>query len=161
MNTGRIVGGGLVAGLLINILDALYLVVIGSRLFHASLQRLSVQTEKGVVPMQMDLGATQAVWYVICNFILGGIIVWMYAATRPRLGPGLRTAAYVGVVGGILIFAIPGFSLMACGIFPPDPLGPFYNPPLLPWIVWGMIETPIASIAGASLYREGNAREFA
>jgi hypothetical protein len=161
MNTGRIFGGGLVAGVLMTVLDVTYLALIGERLFHASLERLAVRGETGqLVAFPIELTAVQAVYYPIANLVLGVILVWMYAAVRPRFGPGLRTALSVGLVGGTLIFLIPGLSLMACGLYPPDPLGPIWNP-LGPWILWGMVQTPVATVGGAYLYREGGAREFA
>ena len=35
---------------------------------------------------------------VITQFIVGILIVWLYAAMRPRFGPGMGTAAKAGLV---------------------------------------------------------------
>ena len=35
---------------------------------------------------------------VISPFAVGILLVWLYAAMRPRFGPGIRTAAYAAAV---------------------------------------------------------------
>jgi hypothetical protein len=35
---------------------------------------------------------------VVTSFIVGILLVWIYAAIRPRFGPGMRTATKAGLV---------------------------------------------------------------
>src|SRR5258705_363148 len=44
--------------------------------------------------------------WVVLMLVMGFALVWLYAAVRPRLGPGPRTAITVGIVAGI-ISALP------------------------------------------------------
>ncbi len=44
---------------------------------------------------------------VFPNLIAGGLLAWLYALVRPRLGPGPKTALLMGTVG--FLFANPNF----------------------------------------------------
>ena len=35
---------------------------------------------------------------IIAQFIIGLLLVWLYAAIRPRFGPGMKTATYAALV---------------------------------------------------------------
>jgi hypothetical protein len=35
---------------------------------------------------------------VITQFVIGLLLVWLYAAIRPRFGPGMKTAVYAALV---------------------------------------------------------------
>jgi hypothetical protein len=35
---------------------------------------------------------------VVITFLIGILIVWLYAAIRPRFGPGMKTATYAALV---------------------------------------------------------------
>jgi len=83
---------------------------------------------------------------VIMTFLMGVVIVFVYALVRTRLGPGPKSALIAGLIGwffvyfyaGILngtLFGVPP-TLMAVGL------------------VWGLAEYLIGAIAGAWLYKE-------
>jgi hypothetical protein len=64
----------------------------------------------------MSSGTTLAV-FVVCDFVLAFLLVWTYAAIRPRFGPGPKTASYAG----LLFWAVLGTfwaSISAMGLFP-------------------------------------------
>jgi hypothetical protein len=85
-----------------------------------------------------------APWIVI-NFLFGLLVVWTYAAIRPRFGPGVGTAIIAGLIpylGATLVLA--GFASM--GIFP--------TAALLKGSLASLVNTSIAAIAGAWLYTE-------
>jgi hypothetical protein len=99
INTGKVLVGGLLAGLVYNGFDiATGMVLMGDE-FRANAQRL------GLDPAAMESGASMAVWIAI-DFLLGLLVVWTYAAIRPRFGPGPKTAILAALVPYIAISLI-------------------------------------------------------
>jgi hypothetical protein len=78
------------------------------------------------------------------TFVLG-IIVYLYAAIRPRFGAGVKTAVIAGVIVW-LVAMMAGVADAVLGILPANLL-------VLTGI-WALVEMVVASIAGAWLYRE-------
>ncbi len=94
MNAKRVVIGGIAAGVVIFIVDALANgLVLMER--YKLLQQGGVYYEKPRLPFF-------PVWLLLM-LALGLGLAWLYAAVRPRLGPGPRTAALVGLVVGLMI----------------------------------------------------------
>jgi hypothetical protein len=87
INLGRVVAGGLLAGLVMNIVDAVTNGALLGAQWQAEGQALSptLMATPGLETMSM------AGW-VIVDFLTGIALVWLYAAIRPRFGPGPRTA---------------------------------------------------------------------
>lgn len=133
MNTKRIIVGGLLAGLIITIGETVLNLLIIGKDVQASLH-------------QSPMGTTPIGVFVLRCLVLGAVSVLLYAAMRPRLGPGPKSA----ITAGILVFLIgtlfPAFGLAMNGVFPARAL--------LTAIIWGAIELPLATVAGAWLYRE-------
>jgi hypothetical protein len=71
----------------------------------------------------------------------------MYAAIRPRIGPGPKTA----ICAGLLVWA---FSYLYAAVY--GHAGVTVYPPKLTWlsVAWSVVEVPVATLAGAWLYRE-------
>jgi hypothetical protein len=133
---GRLLLGGILAGLIINIGEFIFNVPVAGAAYDASLARL------GLAPP----GATAISVFVLLCFVLGILAVWLYAAIRPRLGPGVRTALYAGLFVWILVSAFPGIGNAVLGFTPP-------------WLVmltvaWQLFEVPLATVVGAWVYRE-------
>ncbi len=87
INIGRVVGGGLLAGLVMNIVDAITNgALLGAR-WQAEGLALSptLMATPGLETMSMT-------GWVIVDFLTGIALVWLYAAIRPRFGAGPRTA---------------------------------------------------------------------
>ena len=80
------------------------------------------------------------------NIVTGLVVVFFYAAARPRFGPGPRTAALmaVGVWLGGYVVALCAFFLVR--LFP--------GRVLLLWSVIGLVELVLAAVVGAWFYRE-------
>ena len=81
-------------------------------------------------------------------FLLGFIAVWLYAAIRPRFGPGPKTA----IIAGLVVWAL---SHLWSGVY----LGNGYAgiiPTKLAWVpvIWGLFEAILGTLAGAALYKE-------
>ena len=91
VNTGKVLVGGLLAGLVYNAFDIVTGMVLMGDEFRANAQRL------GLDPAAMESGSAMAVWIVI-DFLLGLLVVWTYAAIRPRFGPGPKTAILSALV---------------------------------------------------------------
>lgn len=139
INYGRVLLGGLAAGLLMNVSEAL---LHGGVLGQAAVdlyQSLGVVAE----PHPMNLAVL-----VTMTFLLGIGAVWLYAAIRPRFGPGVKTALCAGLAVWVLAHLWSGVYLSAgfAGLVTPK----------LAWtpVAWGLVEAPLATIVGAWLYRE-------
>lgn len=96
MNYTRILAGGIAAGVVINLSET---IVWAWLLAERHQVRLS------------DLGLTEASWamagYVVTSFVLGLMLAWIYAAIRPRFGPGRATAIRAGVALWVVAWLIP------------------------------------------------------
>ena len=136
MNIARIVIGGLVAGLVLNVGEGiLNELVLGEQWSNAL-------TESGMT----DFTTVQMVSFTLVTFLLGIVLVWLYAAVRPRFGPGPRTALIAGLAMWVIAWLLVGASLITAGAYPAGMMATS--------IIWGLFEVPIAATAGASLYRE-------
>jgi hypothetical protein len=142
INYRRVVGGGLLAGLVLGAGElVLNELVLGERW-------LEMMESMGLEPV----GPGSLFVYVIMMFVLGIAIVWLYAAIRPRFGPGPSTAILNGLFVWFLVW-VWGFGGSAVwGFFPAD----------IVWIVviWGLAEVVAASVAGAWLYQEGSKAKY-
>src|SRR5260370_32663029 len=100
-----------------------------------------------------EFSAGENVAFNIVGLVYGVLMVWLYAAIRPRYGAGPKTAVCAGLavwVGGILL---PNAALMgATGLFPTDLT--------VTTTAAGIVEWAVAALAGAALYKEaeGSAR---
>ena len=138
INTGKVVAGGLLAGLVFNIGDF----VINNLILGAEFQQTA--TRLGLDPTLMESPAG-IIPGVIIDFLYGLLAVWTYAAMRPRFGPGPQTA----VVAGLVLF-IAGTLWMA-GL---TSMGMFTYPLFLKMTAFGVVNVAIGSVAGAWLYSE-------
>src|SRR5437899_10511040 len=81
INLGSVVLGGLVAGVVLNIVDYLVFAVV----------------------LKLPVTSGQLIWFVILDFVYGIGLVWVYAAVRPRFNPGPRTAVIAGAAVCIFV----------------------------------------------------------
>jgi len=136
INFARVLLGGLVAGLVMNIGEFVVNDLILGAEMKAFFARLNLP----------DPGGSFIAVAVILTFVMGVVLVWLYAAMRPRCGPGPKTAICAGVIGWL-------FACVYCGIIN----GMILQVPrsmLVIGIVWCFFEYTIATIAGAWLYKE-------
>ena len=136
INTGRVILGGLVAGLVINIGETILNVPIIGAESDAALQALGLE----------PIGGGAIAVFVAMGFLLGLLTVWLYAAMRPRFGPGPKTAVIAGLVVWVLGVVLASIGYGMLGLFPVRLL--------VIVAVWDLFEMPIASVAGAWLYKE-------
>ena len=137
INWFRVILGGLVAGFIINIGEFLLNEPILGRKWAAAMESL------GRPPMGNE-GITV---FVCLGFALGIGALYLYAAIRPRLGAGPRTAVCAGLLVWFFSYFYNSVGMMGMGIFP--------RSLLLIGTAWGLLQLPIATVFGAWLYKEG------
>jgi len=138
INTGKVVTGGLVAGVVFNLLDFANSTLLMASDFEAGLRRLGLDTAV------MESMSALVTW-VIVDLLFGILMVWSYAAMRPRFGPGPRTA---------VLAAVPAWgstTLMMMGFCS---LGIFEESLALKSAVAMAVIAVVASLAGARFYQE-------
>lgn len=92
--------------------------------------------------------ATAQSWiplFALADFVWGFLLVFTYAAIRPRFGPGPRTA----IIGGVMVWlslAIGVLILLAIGLHTPQSY--FKSAALY------LVSAVASSLVGAALYRE-------
>jgi hypothetical protein len=136
INFGRVILGGLVAGLILNIGEFLLNEVVFVRQMEEMFTRMNLP-RPGTSFIATAVGIT---------FLLGIVIVWIYAMIRSRFGPGPKTAIIAAFVAWFCVYFYSGI-LHATLFGMPATL-------LLMGLVWGIIEYILAAVAGAWLYRE-------
>jgi hypothetical protein len=91
INTAKVVTGGLAAGVVGNIIGYLgFGMFLGPRM-----EAESVAVAPALAGRGMTGSAIAA--QVIISFVIGILLVWLYAAMRPRFGPGMKTATYAAL----------------------------------------------------------------
>jgi hypothetical protein len=136
INYGRVVLGGIIAGLILNIGELVLNMLVLAKDWEAAMRALNMP----------PIGGSASLIFIVLCFVLGVMQVWLYAALRPRFGAGPKTAICTGLYVWALAYAWSSFSAMAMGVFPAR----------LFWIslIWGLFEVPIAALAGCWFYRE-------
>jgi len=137
INWGRVIAGGLLAGIIVNISEGILNAVV-----------LKTQNEEFMKSLgkTMPQGASVMVVWLIWGFLFGIAAVWLYAAIRPRYAPGPGTAVKAGICAWF-------FSHLLCQIvFANMGLSPF-STAILP-LVWTLVESIVATVLGAWVYKE-------
>jgi len=136
INMGRVVIGGLAAGLLINVSEFILNGVVLAADFNAAMAALN----------RPPVSSSMIACFVVLAFGLGFMAVWIYAAIRPRFGPGVSTAVCASLAVWGLAYLYPNLATMVLGLFP--------NRIMIIATVWGLAELLVAGIAGAWIYTE-------
>jgi hypothetical protein len=138
LNAKRVIAGGLVAGLAINIGYG-----VAEAAMAGEIERMTARLalEPAGTGTMLTLGAL--------GFVVGLVVVWLYAAIRPRYGPGPITALRAGIAVWTLACLVPNLSVLAFGILTPTH---FWMASLSDAVV-----VPVATLAGAAIYRERGA----
>ena len=136
INVGRVVLGGLVAGVVANALDFVINRYLLAEEGADMAQRLNLS--------QDTLQSSQYVWAGV-DLIWGLLLVFTYAAFRPRFGPGPKTAALSGVTLWLAVCIMFG-GLTSMGIYT--------LPGFIKASALTLISALAASLAGAAIYRE-------
>lgn len=142
INTGRVVAGGLVAGVVANAIDFvnnMYVLAADMQAWAAS---------HNIDPATLTSGMVAGTWVVV-DFIYGLLLVFTYAAMRPRFGPGVRTAIIAGLAvllsPTIVLFGFTQMGMLTMALFVKGTIG-------------AIVATLAASVAGAAIYKEEAAK---
>lgn len=138
INVGKVLLGGLVAGIVLN---------IGEATLNAGI--LANEMKQEFAKLNLPDPTTNTTFLIRVTgitFFLGIAVVYLYAAIRPRFGAGWKTAACAGVLAWFFVYLYAGYIYVAVGMVSMK----LY----LIGLVWGIVEFAIAAIAGAYFYKE-------
>jgi hypothetical protein len=108
VNLGRVILGGLLAGLVINISEfILNTVVVGA-------QMEELLKARSMPPIGNSAIAT----FILFGFLLGILTIWLYAAIRPRYGAGPGSAIMAGLIVFFLAYVYSNAGLTLLGFMP-------------------------------------------
>jgi len=136
INMGRVLIGGLLAGLIVNFGEFILNGVLLAEEMNAAMAALN----------RPPINPGMIVWFVVFGFGLGVMLVWVYAAIRPRFGAGVKTAVCASTLVWGLAYLYPNLFMIIIGLFPQGMM--------VLVTIWGLVEITIAGIAGAWLYSE-------
>src|SRR5215472_2041248 len=108
-NRGRVILGGLLAGVVINIVEYITNGVVLREAWGRAMQALGK-------PAEISGGAI--VMFNVWGFLLGIAAVWVYAAIRTRYGSGPNTAIRAGLAAWALAVFLPDLGNLPLGLFP-------------------------------------------
>ncbi len=136
-NRGRVIMGGLLAGVVINVVEFVVNGVVLKGAWGQAMQALGK-------PATLSTG--MVVMFIIWGLLLGIAAIWLYAAIRTRYGPGPNTAIRTGLAAWAIAVFLPNLGNYAMALFP--------LPLLLDSTVVALVEIVVATLAGAWLYKE-------
>lgn len=138
INQGKVLVGGLLAGLVFNIVDVVTGLTILQTDMKVMVDRLHLDPAVLSDPMKM-------LPWILIDFMMGVLVVWTYAAMRPRFGAGPVTAVKAG---GVLWL---GVSLIMLGFVT---MGVFTMDLYVKQSLASLASVLLGSMAGASIYKE-------
>ena len=137
INLSRMILGGVVAGIVIDIFEGVLNGVIMSQQWNEAMSALG---------RDAAMSAKQIAAFNVWGLVVGVVLVGLYAAMRPRFGPGPRTAMLAGAAVWALAHAASNAAMVFLHLFP---LGMMIEATTV-----GLIEMLAAGLAGAAIYKE-------
>ena len=137
INWGRVILGGLLAGVVINVVEG-----ISGIIFMEDMQAAMAEHN-----ISMDQSPAVMALYLLIGFAYGIFALWLYAAIRPRYGAGAKTAVYAGLAVWFLGYLMASLGFVLLGIFPTQMFAVSST--------IGLVEIVGGTVAGAWLYKEG------
>jgi hypothetical protein len=137
INIGRVLLGGIVAGI---VADGLGFLVDGVW--------LDSRWSDGMLALgRSEFSPNQWIWFNLLGLLSGIVLIWIYAAIRPRFGAGVGTALMAGFAVWVVGSLIPNLSIMW--------IGGLFSRHLTAFTTAGALgEILIGAVAGAALYKE-------
>lgn len=136
-NRSRVILGGLLAGVVINVVEYIANGLVMKEAWGRAMQALGR-------PAEFTTGTIVA--FNILGFLLGIAAVWLYAAIRPRYGAGPNTAMRAGVAAWVIGALLPNLASYTMGFFPTGLI-------VISTIV-ALVEMVLGTMAGARIYKE-------
>jgi len=142
INTGKVLVGGVVAGVVMNAVDFVTnMFIVG--------ERMKAETDAFKPGLSDQMMSTNTmISYIVMDFALGIALVWTYAAIRPRFGPGIKTASYAAILfwilAGIFLSGYLHMGMMSTGLW-------------FTFALLGLVNFLLSAWAGAKFYTEEGA----
>jgi len=142
INTGKVLIGGVVAGVVMNAVDfVINMFIVGDRM------KAETEAFKPGLSDQM-MSTNTMISYIVMDFVLGIALIWTYAAIRPRFGPGIKTASYAAllfwILAGIFLSGYLHMGMMSSGLW-------------FTFAFLGLVNFLLSAWAGAKFYTEDGA----
>ncbi|HSS21884.1 MAG TPA: hypothetical protein VLL54_17555 [Pyrinomonadaceae bacterium] len=137
INVGRVILGGLVCGLILNIGEF----ILNTKVLAAQMRAMAIQHNFPPEPPMNGIMVAVAL-----TFVMGIVLVLGYACIRPRLGPGAKTAIVAGLFAWFAVYLYVG---LINSVFVGMPSGI-----VILMLIWGLVQYLLAAVAGAALYKE-------
>ncbi len=136
INTGKLIVSGIVAGIVMTISQLVLNEGLLVEQQEAALDALGVA----------GVGGSQIGMFVVMTFVASCTMMWLYVVLRDRFGAGPKTAMCAGVVVWVLYYfqGLGNFWI----------LGMLGTPLVVTGLVWGLVELPVAAMAGAYFYSD-------
>lgn len=139
INTGKVITGGLAAGVVMNVFDFVTNTYIMAERFKTEMDALN----PALMPKMMETSTT--ITFVALDFLYGILLVLTYAAVRPRFGAGAGTA----IKAALLVWAISGTTWYFT-----TTMGMFSMSTFTMMAVISLVTFLAAGYVGAMLYKE-------
>ena len=136
INLKGVIIGGLVAGVVLNVVDFILFGVVLKDQMAAMLQAM------GKPAMSSGMMA----YFTFLDFLYGIYLVWVYAAIRPRFGAGPGTAVKAGLIGWVVAGLFHALFEASMTMMPQNTL-------ILVTVV-ALVQQPLAVVVGAKFYTE-------
>jgi hypothetical protein len=137
INIGGVLKGGLAAAVIMNISE-----------FILNVPVAGAQMEKELALRNLPAAGSgaQIAVFVALTALLGFVTIFVYAAIRPRLGPGPKTA----MAAGLMVWSSSYlYSAITAGTIGLHSMGL-----VIVIILWSLVEVLVASAVGGYLYNE-------
>jgi hypothetical protein len=139
INSGKVVVGGIAAGVVMNLIDmATNLLLLKDRM-TAEMNALNPKLAAAAMAGSSIAG------FIVVDFVCAFCLIWLYAAIRPRFGPGPGTATRAALVfwlfGGAIWASVCLMGMFSWGF----------------WCITGcvyLVNLVLAANVGAMLYKE-------
>ena len=137
INMGRVLIGGIVAGIVADILGYLVDGILLAPRWAEGNKALG----------HTNFSSNQWIWFNLLGLVTGIALIWVYAAIRPRFGAGVKTAVLAGLAVWVLSSLLPNVGFMWVG-------GLYSHHLTVLTTLGGVVEIVVGAIAGAALYQE-------
>ena len=137
INYGRVILGGIVGGIVTGLLAWFFNGVLLGQLWTDAMKSIN----------RPNAYTGPAFLFSLClvSCLYGILVVWTYAAIRPRFGAGVRTAVYAG-----LLWSLDGFLTNMMNAV----TGIYSSRLMLYSALFYVVEVVLGAIVGAALYKE-------
>ena len=137
INWGRVILGGLIAGVVMNIIDYVVNVPLLGARWMSETNLLHIE--------HMPSAGMSAMGWILSDLLIGWIAIWLYAGIRPRFNPGPKTALMAGfAVWALTAIAYSSFCFM----------GIYSHALMFHSALGALVAKLLGTWAGAALYKE-------